>query len=561
MIGERPLFPEYGEGGDYIGARRGRRAFRSFVAAGVLLAAMLAFAERYLQYDTAERLYQVALTLPPESARVFLRQAVRRDEQLHEKPTPKYLQALASREESEEAILDTYEKAYTLDKNNAAVAMRYGCRLFGAGDAARAAELFDTAARNDSQNVLPLYLKAAAQLRTSPDPDTLRDSLALVAQANNSGRLVTFPRPLWYSELPQRGVVYANLCREIVDECSRPLLWYANEIIRQAEEDLNAGRVGSWDSWLQTLEQMGERIAWSAAAGSRSTGDPPAGSAIQASLGIGIQLRALDQRLHVAKTEGNADTSTMTERRAKLDEALARLNAFENRRGDVIAKDRRGYLFPAYLCFTAAATFWLAYLVSAVMWRVLRRRPVRPLPAESDPERPGLPPPLPDREQDPERTLRHSRWVLAVLAGGAAMLLLTLFAVAGFQRSDAEEAIWIPAVRAAWWVEIVVLLIVGLAYPLLRLPKAADAARRGAAAEVQDDDLLRVARRLRRRAAFSLVNRYYGILAGSVLVVIAGWAVGYRLLVGLYPWQIELLTTGMVPAETEVVRQAIALLT
>lgn len=554
MSEERVRFPEYGQGGDYVGARRARRAFRFFVAAVVIFTLMLAYAELYLQQEGAERLYTHALTLQDESARVLLKQAVLHDKQTQEVPTPKYLEALAPREETAK-VLSTYEEAFNLDETNPVLALRYGCELLRAGRTEEAAAKFTVAATADRSNALPLYLKAVAQPGGYTSPEGLSESIALIAQANTSGKSVSFPRPLWSSMLPVRGRVYAELCRHIVDECSAPLYGYLNAVIGQAKADIPAGRTQYWDAWLQTLEAMGDRILLSAAGAGNESEGPAAGGALQALLGIHIQLAALDQRLAIIQMRGAPPNAALAARKAKLEAALEPLLAFENGRRERIDRDRSGYLFPGKLFLLAFLGAFVAYLVSRLAWnRWGRRIAVHPSLETDETNAKGA---LAEPGTDPELTIRHTPVAKIVLVAGAALLLVTLFVVQALQQSRTNEQAWMPILSVVWNLELLALLAFGLLYPALTLPGAPTVGANHAGSLEQREELLRLARLHRRRAASCLTYRYYGILLGLVLTVFAVWTVEYRMASELYPWQTPILTTGLIRDEAAVVQSTL----
>lgn len=556
MSEERVRFPEFGEGGDYIGARRGRRAFRFFVTAAVFFTLVLAFSELYLQQGGAERLYTHSLTLPDESSRVLLRQAVLRDRQNREAPTPKYLQALATREEADR-VLPTYEEAFKVDATNPSLAIRYGCQLLLAKRVDEAAGKFAVAAERDPLNALPLYLRAAAQPGGLDTRERLSESLAIIAQANSSGKRVIFPRPLWSSVLPQRGRVYAGLSRRIVDECSAPIYHYVQEVVARARKDIEAGRTQYWDSWLRILQQMGERIAGGAVAAGEVRGEPIAGGALQALLGIQVQLAAIDQRQAIIRVGGAPPNNDLNERKAKLEAALAPLAEFENSRYDRIRMDARGYIYPAGLVAATLFGLTLVYSVARTAWNRWGRR-IAAVPPEA-----GVAGPKPQRAEtgeEPERTIRHTGLAKSWLVLMGLLLLLTLFGLMALQAGAVPEARWIPAFTVFWTVEIVLLILFGLVYPRLALPSARAVSRRKGVAPEDAEETLRIAARLRRRAAVCLVYRYYGVVIGLTLVVLCAWTLGYRVFMGLYPWQAPLLTTGMAVEETEAVQHALRLL-
>jgi hypothetical protein len=66
--------------------------------------------------------------------------------------------------------------------------------------------------------------------------------------------------------------------------------------------------------------------------------------------------------------------------------------------------------------------------------------------------------------------------------------------------------------------------------------------------------------RLYRIAYAALLRRYYGILCGVIPCMIAVGALLYRVTYSLYPWQLELLVTGLGRQEAQVVRHVLSLL-
>ncbi len=567
MTPEPLHFPEYGDGGDYVGAQRSRRAFRFFVLTVVAFTGLLAFSELYLQYEGAERLYMLALTKHPESARVFLQQAVRRDEQTHEAPTPKYLMALAAREEKDR-ILPTYERAFSLDPQNPALAIRYGCELAQAGEYEAAAEKFRVAAAADPANALPLYLAASVHPFAVEGEEGLSESLTSVAVANNSDKLVVYPKPLWFSSLPQRGRAYARLCRELVDQCSRPISRYVNHVVGLAQRDIDRGRIVYWDSWLQTLQEMGERIVRSARAPQRDGSVSWPGAAREAALGIDVQLHALEQRLRISRARGGPGNPEFEARRTALEAARDRLYDFENGAPDRMALDERGYAFPLRLLVKTVLVLSAVYLALRIVWGVLRRRRMGRAPIDTEAAAVESEEAAPDKvpasrrpapAMEPERTVRHPWLGKTVLFAGAVLLLITLFVVFALQRSGVAETAWIPPLTLVWWFEVTALLCFGLAYPFLTLARPRQVAERNAARE-DLDEAWAAARRRYRYAALCFMSRYYGILLGSLWVVVSLWIVGYRMAAGLYPWQLSLLTSGLIEEEMEAVRQALSLL-
>ena len=165
-------------------------------------------------------------------------------------------------------------------------------------------------------NALPGYLEAAALQRSRPPDADLAEALALIARTTSSGERVVFPKPSWPAAvLPQDGAWYAKLRRMAVDESCALLYEYTDFVIAKARSDIGNGEVRYWDSWLKTLEEMGQRVA-----------ESPDQGVTEASAGINIQLRALDVRCELRT--GQSDEA-LVERRLKLREALAQLREFE----------------------------------------------------------------------------------------------------------------------------------------------------------------------------------------------------------------------------------------
>ena len=521
-------FPEYGDGGDHVGARRVRRAFRLCVVVCVLFTGMLWFSEYFLRYEGPERLYIAALTHEPESGRVLLQAAIKTDVETRETPTPKYVAALAEREARDD-VLATYENAYRLDPNDPMLAIRYGCRLFVHGKFKEARERFREANAQPLRNALPGYLEAAALQWATPDGDDIAGSLALVARTNSGGEKVVFPRPAWApSALPQGGAWYTKLRRQALDECCAPLYRYADFVIGRATEDITAGQVQYWDPWLRTLQEMGERLM----------GGPDL-SAIPAIAGIQIQLSVITQRNRIREANSGAPSSALLERAVELQTALERLTAFERARDDRIAQDREGCVFPLALALGSAlglgGVFVAVYLV-AKFTRVGRK----------------------------SWTISHLRSAKVVLLGGCAFFFALLCTVGMLQRHGALGGDWKAWLTYPWVGVLAGLVVFGGIYPSLRLAgprKAAHAAgQAGPLPAARQVDLLPAARRSRRVAGVSLMRRYYGILLGLFLCAMAAWVVVFRVFVSLYPWQVKLLTTGLAQEEAELVREVLAFL-
>ena len=530
--------PEYGHESDHAGARRARRSFRLCAAACVLFTIMLWISERYLRYELTESQYIAALTLEPESARAILRQVVKRDEATREFPTPKYLAALAEREEAD-LVLPSYAKAYEADPNNASLALRYGCRLFQAGDYAAARARFHESTAKTPENALPRYLEAATVAWTGRhEADVLSgdllsgdllsgdlgESLATVAKTNNRGDSIAFPQPVWApAALPERGVWYSRLRRQIVDECCAPLYGYTSLIVALAKRQIELGRTQNWDAWLANLQTMGERLVESDCPG-----------AIQATVGIRIQLAALEQREAIRTFEKKAPDPELDERRIKATSALDLLNDFEDKRDHRIAADKEKYKRPLELCWKSVAVVFVFYLLTWMLSKIARADAV-------------------------SWSFPHSKPALCVLAAGCLLLLALLVAITALGRRDQVETSWLDGANTAWWVVVAVLLAFGVGYSALRPPGVLAVVRRHGMSE-DDTETLKTIRKYRRDTCTTLMRRYYGLVLGLLLCIISLWGVGYRVLCSTYPWQIQLLTTGLMEEEAEVVARVLAIL-
>ena len=99
-------------------------------------------------------------------------------------------------------MLRTCRQAIGLGPVSATLALRYGCRLFMAGQFGQARDRSGDAAQYAPDNALPRYLEATTIPWTlHEEPNILRESLKLFAQANSSGKQIALPRPLWHLSL------------------------------------------------------------------------------------------------------------------------------------------------------------------------------------------------------------------------------------------------------------------------------------------------------------------------------------------------------------------------
>lgn len=528
-----PLFPQYGEGGDRVGARRNRHAFRIGVAACILFTVALWLSDCYARHEHAEYLYITALTHDsPERARPFLRKAVTIDEVNSEIRSPKYLQALAERETAENSLL-AYEEAYKLDPVNAGLAIRFGCRLYSEGDYDTARQRFVEASVNAPRNALPLYLEAAMSVFIRPgDTESLRRSLAMVARTNSSGRRTDVPKPLWSKSLPTEGYWYARLRQESAAETLAPLVEYADRVVEEARKDIQAGEIQYWDTWLKTLQQMGEQIMASALPPPGQSLESLSGGALQAVAGIRIQIAALEQRMILVKASTGMDNAAFADRLEQLEGAWLRLSEFENSRFDSRQRDEDKYRLPLNLIAGSVAVLSFLFVLSFVLSKLASFG-------------------------GSAWTIRHSKFGRRWIGACNIVLFILLILVVIFQRFQADSPVWIEMFATAWWVVLTLLVAFGIVSPFVTLPSVS----KSLSLLDPSTDLAEVrnrARRLHRRAVNALFRRYYGVVMGQFILVVCLWIIVHRIAAGVYPWQLVLLVTGLGEHEMQVVHQVLA---
>jgi len=525
-------FPEYGDGGDCLGCIRKRRSFRLAVLTSVFVTAMLWFSESFLRYDPTERLYLRALTLEPEAARPFLRQAVKLDEATPDISTPKYLQALAEREE-DTLVLETYEKAYRLDPNNPQLTIRYGCRLFLEGHFAEAREKFREAMRHDPENALPLFLEAATLPWVEEEGKDLRKSLALIAKANNSGKLVEIPRPLWSPNLPQTGVWYAKARRQIVQEVCFPLLYFSEHVAREARQSITEKRLQYWDSWLEKVQGMGNRLVLDALSNPPAETNAP-GAAIQALAGVNIQLTALQLRELVHETEGSEFDPILKDRQKLLTSAKNQLEEFERLWPSKVSEELKHYLMTTRIILDALGIFCAFYLLFFMLGIFIGSRNER-------------------------WTIPHNWKALSFYLAGISCIFVLASFITLFQYNEKSTTLNDQLFHTIWLAVLVFFVLLGGAYPFVVLkPRKFALVKRLVPESVSP--LPSAAVKAYRNAFIVLARRFYGIATGSLLITGSCWVLFYRAIFGLYPWQVGLMGTGLGKEEAELVRSIIQLL-
>ncbi len=523
MKTDTPRFTDYGDDADVAGARRGRKAFRLCVIAVVLLTGFMYFSERFLSPSPADRLYLSGITLPRDSSRVLLQSAIKTDASSGESPTAKYTQALAVRQEDDIA-LETYAKAWKLDPTNSMFAVRYGSRLFILGQPAEAAEILSSAIESPPPNALPRYLEAAAIARTGNDPDTLRRAMVAVSRTNNAGESVIFPKPFWYSGYPNTGKQYALLSRGIFDESCAPLYQLSQRVISHVHSQILANQTQNAKTWLEQIQRMGKRLL---------EDSEPKGS-LQAIAGLTIMQQATQLRAELEAQGGRDTDDALIETRVKLDAALSLLNDFENARTNRLAVIETEYFLPLRLAAFGIALLFSAYMLALTAHKILRLRKT-------------------------SWAMPHGalgKWILGI---GITTLFLLLQSLTALQHiPDAQEG-YAGAVSTIWWAVVGVLVVFGFLYPALTLSPPEEVARKSGRLE-EMAHTIRLARQAYRKVYAAMVVRYYGILSGVSMCMICAWVLSYRMINALYPWQVNLISDGLLGEEYELVEQVLAMM-
>ncbi|MBX3180525.1 MAG: hypothetical protein KF886_24525 [Candidatus Hydrogenedentes bacterium] len=499
----------YGVGGDYIGSRRARRSFRLLVIAALGFTLALYFVERYMRYDLNEVQYRMALTLEDDSQRAILRNVVRRNAEQSEAPTARYVEALAAIEE-DDVVLDRFAEAVKLAPDKGSLLIVYGCRLFRHGQYREARQVFREATLKTTRNALPKYLQAAAQAASSTAEEDFRTAAALVGRTNDSGEPVLFPQPPWHDSLPRDGHWYASLRRKLAERCCEPLYNYKNTLIRRAREQAGGGDPVTWDAWLVQLQHLGERLLGNAGSERENVGSG------QAIYGLQIQKDAIAARIHLAEAAGAAADAPLIERQVRVEEALGRLQAFEEYRENSVNEARARLRQPVRLALHALAALWGAWFFWWAVGGVVHT----------------------DRNS---RALTCPRASLGVLAAWYSMvLLLLILCSAGAAASSGLMA----ALGGVWYLLIAAIMLFSLAYPAATLPRA-HAACLALASEAGYPERLIEARACRRRAYVSLTGRLSFRALGGALICLCAWFIGHRIFTGLYPTDIKLLLPSL----------------
>lgn len=501
----RHLVP-YGVGGDYVGARRTRRAFRLLVFACIGFTFSLYFVERYMRYELNEVHYRMALTLEDDSQRAILRNVVRRDAQQREVPTAKYVEALAYIEE-DDLVLERYAEAAKLAPDKGSLLIVYGCKLFQHRQFPEARQVFREATLKTTRNALPKFLQAAAIAASSESEDDFRAAMALLGRANDGGEQALFPQPLWHETLPKRGNWYEMLQQRLADEACAPLYYLRNVVVKRAEAAIEQGDFQAWDAWLTQLQKMGERLLTARAGERESAGTSPA------ICGLQIQKDALTMRIAFRDRRGNVSEDLIA-RKSKVEAAIQRVQQFESEREVHIAAAQGHVTRP--LGLAANGMLLLGAAVSAG-WLLSKLA----------------------RTDKNARTLRQPSTGVYVLFISLFILAVLLPCSGSIERPGAQVL-----VEAVWYLVLIALVVYAMAFPMTILP-APERVCEPFLEEADYTERLREARRRRRRGYISLSGRYLNIVLGTYVILLALYFIGFRVASGLYPTDVKLLTSGM----------------
>ncbi len=504
---------------DYTWARRTRHAFRLLVATVFLLTFALWFSEGYLRYDKSETQYRMALTLHPAQARPILRAVVAREAETGALPASKYIEALAFVEEADR-ILPAYDQAYAVNSRNAFLIINYGCALYEDGQYEEARERFREAGVNPPRNALPRYLEAAARAASMKPEDDLSDLIALLTRANASGDPVLFPEPLWHESLPTGGRRYFETRLAISERITAPLLECADIIFKRALVGIEQEEQQNWDNWLANTQTMGERLM-----GARKHDSPP--TAPQLIAAIEMQLEALRLRRRASELDGGVAAPELNDALLRLEDALGAVRDFEELQARLLIKQAERLFMPVYLIAEATLLFLLAYALGWLLHYV----------GAGGKSARAIPHIWPGR--------------FAPVAGLGLMLgILTALMIA---HNITNAAPWEACLAHLWRWVIALLTLFGLVYPPLLL-KASNLSRVCHEAVDNPDACDANTTRIPLRRCIGiygcLLRRYMGVLCGGFVITLCVWLALYRVAFSVYPFQMELITTG-VGAETE----------
>ncbi len=513
----RHLLP-YGVGGDYIGARRFRRAFRLAVLACVGITLSLYISENYLRYGLSETQFRMALSHEDDSQRAILREVVNRDRRDSEVPTARYVAALAYIEEKD-IVLERFAEAVELAPDDGDLLIVYGCKLFQMGEFKEARRIFREAGLKSGKNALPDYLLAAAIAASSTSEEDFRTAVALVSRTNDSGNPVLFPQPLWHESLPKDGYWYADLRRKLADLCCAPIYSLKDVVLQRVREEMDGAGGQSLETWLYQLQRFGKKLI-----GAPLDSTETLNTSVMI-VGLKLQQDALNLRVAFQTQHGDAASEELRALQGQLSEAMAQIVRFETQREDSRSKRIGEATLSVWLVFLGMLMLGSAAVMLSILSRIVHT----------------------DRNS---RAVRQSRTGLRLLACWAGALALCLiWATLGSGIYSQPELI-----VGLWSSLMVAIVLVAVVYPALLLPREATVCT-SLVSEPGYAELLQEARRARRRAYFSLAGRFMTLALGTYICLVCFWVVGFRVLSGLYPTDIKLLVSGLLLEEQSLIQQ------
>ena len=512
----RHLLP-YGVGGDYIGARRFRRAFRLAVLACVGITLSLYISENYLRYGLSETQFRMALSHEDDSQRAILREVVNRDRRDSEVPTARYVAALAYIEEKD-IVLERFAEAVTLAPDDGDLLIVYGCKLFQLGEFKEARRVFREAGLKSTKNALPDYLLAAAIAASSTSEEDFRTAVALVSRTNDSGNPVVFPQPLWHESLPKDGYWYADLRRQLADLCCAPIYTLKEVVILRAREEISGPGLQSLETWLYQLQRFGRKLVGD----TREPSDTLSSSVMI--VGLKLQQDALALRMQLQSQEGAPANSELIAIQDQLKKAMEQIVRFESKREESRPRRIEEATLSVWLVFLGVLILGSAAVILSILNRFFHT----------------------DRNA---RALRQSLTGLRLLAGWSGVVaLFLLWATLG------SGIYSMPSLIAGLWTTLMVaIIIVAIVYPALLLPRESTVCQ-PLVSEPGYADFLQEARRARRRGYLSLSGRFMTLALGTYICLVCFWVVGFRVLSGLYPSDIKLLVSGLLVEEQALIR-------
>jgi tetratricopeptide (TPR) repeat protein len=517
---ELPELPDYGDGGDLAGAHRNRRAFRLCVISIALLTFGLWMGEHSMRYGKAESAYKNSLTQEDRnSARVQLVSAIKIDKESNETQTAKYTQAWATRSE-DDVILQRYDEAQAIDDRNSAFTLRHASRLFILGYPQRALAKYQKSEQlldDTSSNALIGYLQSAAIAQQRNDPGAMNDAMVLTARTNNKDGDITFPKPHWFFDYPQDGTQYARLQRAIVDESCAPLFAFKELINRAIARKIENEQFQDAKTWIDHTKKMGERLILNS--------NP--GGTLQALAGVEIYSLSveLNEKLEVAQL-GAASEETIAQR-IELSNIKEELLQYETDRDSNIAEAKNFMKRPWFL---GMGTWFILVAVWTIIWCIYKLFHL----------------------QKSAWTLQHSPFGKLTLGGGTIAFLVHLLMFSALAHMQDQSPQSVTMLTWTWFAILALLVLLGLIYPATMLTNVEDASRKAGRPE-EVESIIPYAKIVYRRVYASLALRYYGILVGFYTMSLCLWIVLYRLALGLYPWNINLLADGLLGKEIELV--------